>query len=179
MTAALLLLIGTVGGWMYSVKPLKLAWRGWGEVDNALLGGMILPLFGYAAQSGRVSLEAVLIFTPFTIFVFTNLLAVTWADRHADGQVGKRTLAVLLRPAHLRVLYWAALIASAVLFISLIDLAIPSDSLWTLLVSLPLMIWGALTYTRLNSPHPSVLLMVGFLIAQLVYWQTVTLSLIG
>jgi 1,4-dihydroxy-2-naphthoate octaprenyltransferase len=174
--AALLLLIGTVGGWMYSVEPLKLAWRGWGEVDNALLGGMILPLYGYAAQTRDITAQAVLIFTPFTLFVFTNLLAVTWADRHADGQVGKRTLAVLLNPAHLRILYWTMLIASAAVFIGLIEIALPSDSVWTLLVSLPLMIWGALAYTRIDSPHPSVLLMVVFLIAQLVYWQTMTVA---
>lgn len=174
--AALLLLIGTVGGWMYSVEPLKLAWRGWGEVDNALLGGLILPLFGYAAQTGDITAQTALIFTPFTIFVFTNLLAVTWADRHADAQVGKRTLAVLLRPARLRILYLTALIASAVLFIGLINVAIPLQSAWTLLISLPLMIWGALAYTRIDSPHPSVFLMVVFLIAQLINWAGMNLS---
>lgn len=176
LTAALLLLIGTVGGWMYSVEPLRLAWRGWGEVDNALLGGMILPLFGYAVQSGGVSIQAGLIFVPFTLFVFTNLLAVTWADRLADAQVGKRTLAVLLPAVRLRILYLIALIGGAAIFIGLLDSAIPLESLWTLLVCLPLMIWGALAYTRIDSPHPSVFLMVVFLIAQLVYWQTVTLT---
>lgn len=179
LTAALLLLIGTVGGWMYSVEPLKLAWRGWGEVDNALLGGMILPLFGYAIQTGEVSLRSALTFVPFTIFVFTNLLAVTWADRHADGQVGKRTLAVLLPAVRLRILYLIALIGGAAVFVGLLDGAIPLASAWTMLVSLPLMIWGALAYTRIDSPHPSVYLMVVFLIAQLVYWQTVTLTPLG
>jgi 1,4-dihydroxy-2-naphthoate octaprenyltransferase len=32
------LLLGAVRGWQYSFPPLRLAWNGVGEVDNALLG---------------------------------------------------------------------------------------------------------------------------------------------
>lgn len=34
-----ILLVGAFGGWMYSVPPLRLAYCGWGEVTNAVLGG--------------------------------------------------------------------------------------------------------------------------------------------
>ena len=35
--------LGAFFGWMYSVRPFALAWHGWGEVDNAALGGVLLP----------------------------------------------------------------------------------------------------------------------------------------
>jgi 1,4-dihydroxy-2-naphthoate octaprenyltransferase len=158
-TAVGLLVVGGIGGWMYSVWPLKLAWRGWGEVDNALLGGMILPLFGYAAQTGRVSMLTALSFLPFTLLVFANLLATTWADRQADGVVGKYTLATFVPPGCLRALYIMTLLLSGMIFIMLIGDVIPVATAWLAALMLPFMIWGAATYTRLNSPHPSVFLL--------------------
>ena len=52
-TALFLLALGTFLGWMYSLPPMALTWKGWGELDNAVIGGMVLPLFGFAALAGR------------------------------------------------------------------------------------------------------------------------------
>jgi len=38
--ALAVLVVATLFGWQYSVGPLKLAWRGWGELTNAALGGL-------------------------------------------------------------------------------------------------------------------------------------------
>ncbi len=42
-TALFLLALGTFLGWMYSLPPLALAWKGWGELDNAVIGGWRFP----------------------------------------------------------------------------------------------------------------------------------------
>ena len=63
--ALVVLLVGAFLGWMYSLRPLALAWRGWGELDNALLGGVALPLYAYLVQSGELDPWVVLIFIPF------------------------------------------------------------------------------------------------------------------
>jgi len=74
-----LLLTGAFWGWMYSLPPLKLAWRGWGEVDNALLGGTVLPMYAYATVKGRPDPWVAAACLPFTLLVFTNLMAVNSA----------------------------------------------------------------------------------------------------
>jgi 1,4-dihydroxy-2-naphthoate octaprenyltransferase len=45
------LALGAFFGWMYSLPPLSLAWRGWGKLDNALIGSIALPLYGYVVRS--------------------------------------------------------------------------------------------------------------------------------
>jgi 1,4-dihydroxy-2-naphthoate octaprenyltransferase len=167
-TAVGILTIGGIGGWMYSVWPLKLAWRGWGELDNAVLGGLILPLLGFTAQTGGASMLTVLSFVPFTLLVFANLLATTWADRQADVIVGKYTLATFVPPGLLRAVYMITLVLSALIFMMLVGIAIPTATAWLAALTLPFMVWGAATYTRLTSPHPSVFLMIVYLIAQLI-----------
>jgi 1,4-dihydroxy-2-naphthoate octaprenyltransferase len=91
--ALAILALGTFFGWMYSLPPLALAWRGWGELLNASLGGVLLPIYGYSVQTGQV--DAVILFAslPFGMLAFLNLLATTWPDREVDAAVGKGTLA--------------------------------------------------------------------------------------
>ena len=52
-TAIVTLVLGTFFGWMYSLRPLAFAWRGWGELVNPVLGGILLPIYGYSVQTGR------------------------------------------------------------------------------------------------------------------------------
>lgn len=166
----IVLLIGAFGGWMYSLPPLKLAWHGWGEVDNALLGGMLLPLYGYTVQTGHVDGWVMVACLPFTLLVFVNLLATTWADREADAQAGKYTLATRFSVRSLRLIYGtAALLCFALLYL-LIDHTIPQIVAAGSFIALPLVVWGGLRYTRIHSPHPTVFAMIVFLLAQMLLW---------
>jgi hypothetical protein len=64
VTVTVLLLVGLVGGWQYSVPPLALSRRGGGEVTNALLGALLLPVAGAAVVGAAVPTAAVQ-FLPF------------------------------------------------------------------------------------------------------------------
>jgi len=84
-----LLLVGVlVVGWQYSLGPLRLAWNGLGEVTNAVLGGVALPLYGFAVVTGEVTVAAALATVPFALVVFVNLLETQWPDREADAASG-------------------------------------------------------------------------------------------
>lgn len=170
LLALLVLVAGSVGGWMYSAFPLKLAWHGLGEVDNAILGGMLLPIYGYVIHVGTLSWKHPLIFLPFMLLVFGNLLATTWADRHADAAVGKWTLATLMPAGQLRLLYLSMLMLALGAQGVLVLCGLPPIIAFSPLPALALMVWGMLTYTRLDSPHPSVIAMMGFLLTQMVGW---------
>lgn len=163
----LLLVLGLVGGWMYSLRPLCLAWRGWGELTNAFLGGMLLPVWGFTVQVEHIDWLVFLLSLPFMLYVFTNLLATTWADRHADRAVGKFTLATRWPVSRLRMIYFlVAFVALLIFFIIQVRL-VPGDIVWLSILLLPLTLWAGHTYTKWHSPFPSVLVMVVYLVFQI------------
>jgi 1,4-dihydroxy-2-naphthoate octaprenyltransferase len=167
-----LLLIGAFFGWMYSVQPLKLAWRGWGEVTNAVLGGLLLPVYGYAVAARQFDALVVLACLPFALLDFLNLLATTWADVRADSQVGKHTLATRLSVSHLRTLYTlVALMAFALLLVLPVSILPPTVAVSSLLV-VPFVVWGWLRYTRTEAPTASVVAMVALLVLQILAYAT-------
>ena len=168
--ALAVLLWGAFWGWMYSLRPMTLAWRGWGELDNAMLGGVALPVYAYVVQAGQLDWRAVLIFIPFGMLAFVNLLATTWADRQADATVGKMTLATRWSKTQLRLLYLVAA-ASAFLFLLLFQgFLFPQVIVRYSFLVLPVLIWGFLVYTRQHSPFPTVAAMTLFLLLQIAAW---------
>ena len=166
-----LLVFILVFGWMYSLPPLKLAWRGWGELDNALLGGLALPVYGYATVTATVDFHAVLAALPFALLVFLNLLATTWPDRHADAQVGKYTLATLLTVPHLRLIYGVvAVIAFALIWRFHGDHTLPALVCHLSVFVLPLVLVAGWLYTRRETPFFSVAAMLAMLTMNLIGW---------
>ncbi len=169
-----ILLIGTLLGWMYSLKPLALGWRGLGELDNAVLGGVLLPLYGYVVQAGKFEAWVIVALLPFGGAVFINLLATTWPDRAADLQVGKRTLATRMPTGYLRVLYWSFALAIVISVILLLHRVLPVEVVFGSLLISPVLLWGGLRYTRQHSPFPTATAMVLLLAAQFVgWWSTI------
>ena len=170
ITALFVLGIGAFGGWMYSLPPLVLAWRGWGEVDNALLGGIVLTLFGYVVQARILNWWIVVISLPFALMVFNTLLATTWPDRDADRQVGKYTLATRFSVWQLRRIYRAVAILSLTLQLIISIISLPTGALLGSLSIVPFVIQGYRHYTRQESPLPSVLAMIALLVSQIAVW---------
>lgn len=96
LIGVIIVAIGLIGGWFYSMPSLRLEKTSWGEVDNALLGGFLMPLIAYIPQIGGFTLKEIIILIPIVFAVFVNLLGVHWSDRKADAAVGKKTLVVNL-----------------------------------------------------------------------------------
>jgi 1,4-dihydroxy-2-naphthoate octaprenyltransferase len=177
--AAVLLVVSAVLGWQYSVPPLALVRRGVGEIDNALLGGLLLPVYGAAVAGGRLAPVALAV-VPFTLVVFLNLLEVHWPDREADAAAGKRTLVVRWPSARLRATYAAVAATAALALLALTPLGVwPASPLPTPIpvpvavasfAVAPLVAWGWLGYTRRHLPWPSVAAMVGLAAVQFLAW---------
>jgi 1,4-dihydroxy-2-naphthoate octaprenyltransferase len=168
--AALALLAGiAVFGWQYSVGPLKLAWRGWGELDNAALGGLALPVYGAAVVGGplaRVALASI----PFFLVVLLNLFATQWPDREADAAVGKNTLAVQWSRQRLRRAYVAIAALAALAVVALQPTVLPRPVALASATAAPLVVVGALGYTKRRVPWPTVSAMVLLAAAQFLAW---------
>lgn len=168
----LLLVLGAALGWQYSLSPLRLAWRGWGEVDNALLGGMLLHFYGHATASGTFELSLLWICLPFTLLVFVNLLATGWADREADAAVGKRTLATRLSPFVLRRLHGGAGFSALLVLVASAGWLVPLPVVLAGLTAAPFLVFGWQRFTRVHAPYATSNAMVVLLCAQMVAWYT-------
>ena len=170
LAALAVLALGAVFGWMYSLPPLALAWHGWGEVTNALLGGVLVPAYAYAVQAGMVSREIILASLPFGLLVFNNLLATQWPDRSADAAVGKRTLVTRWSSRRLRWLYLAVAVLAYISLLCLKGSVFPSLVVWCSFLAIPVVLWGGFEFTRQRSPFSSVCAMVLLLVVQTAAW---------
>jgi 1,4-dihydroxy-2-naphthoate octaprenyltransferase len=163
VVAGAVLLLGLCGGIAYSVPPAALMRRGLGEPLNAVVGGLLLPLFGVAAARGYVGLHDVLAFLPFAFITLCSVMATAWPDRAADGATGKWTLQVRLEPTRLRAIYTLSALAWAVaLGIAIGAAAMPFGL--ALFAIIPSVLLGWTMYTRRRSPWASVASMVGHIV---------------
>ena len=170
------LLVGIlVAGWQYSVGPLRLAWQGLGEATNAVLGGVALPLYGFAVVAGEVTAAAALATLPFGATVFVNLLETTWPDRRADAAVGKRTLATRWSPRRLRAAYALGGATAAVATVALVGRALPPVVAAATLLPLVGLVPGYRRFTRREEPLPAVATMVAMAATTTVAWGFVAL----
>jgi 1,4-dihydroxy-2-naphthoate octaprenyltransferase len=155
-----LLLAGLAGGLAYSLPPVAAMRRGPGELLNALLGGLALPLYGVAVVTGGLEPLDVLAFLPFTCVVLCSVLATAWPDREADAATGKRTLQVRWSVGRLRRLHAAGMTAWLVTTLAVIAAdALPLPAAGLLVA--PLLLLGHAWYTTDRSPWPSVAALVG------------------
>ncbi len=87
-----LVITGGLAGWFYSAPPLSLAYRGLGEITNAVVGGVLVPALAFVAMTGTLTRDALLFVVPFTLWGLAFIVAVEIPDVEADRLGGKRTL---------------------------------------------------------------------------------------
>ena len=161
--------VGLVGGWFYSMPPLALERRGLGELVNALLGGILMPLMGYSVQTGQPTLQACLALLPFFFMVMAGLLGAHWPDRAADATVGRRSLTGLLG-RHAPVVHKLFIALAYGLSLLLAGRVLPRPVLTAILLTLPASLWAALAFGKQDSPVPSSLAMAIFITAGAAGW---------
>ncbi len=98
--------------WAYSFSPLKLNYRGGGEILETLGAGVLLPLTGYYIGSGRLDFAHAHLLIPVLLYAFIGALASGLKHEPADLANGKKTLCVLLGAVTLRRFIWGAQMAA-------------------------------------------------------------------
>lgn len=89
-------LAGIIFGFFYSAPPLKLVYRGVGELTVFILLGPLAVLGGYLSVAGKFSQEALPASIPVGIWVMLILLANEFPDAEFDKRAGKNHWVVLL-----------------------------------------------------------------------------------
>lgn len=100
-----LLWIGVAGilvGVAYTAPPLKLVYRGLGELAVAAGFGPIMLLGAYVVQTGRLAWEPFVLSLVPGILIALILYVNEIPDRRSDAEAGKRTLPVRLPPETVR-----------------------------------------------------------------------------
>lgn len=130
--------LGVMLATLYSLPPVKLSHRGWGEFAVAVSFG-VLPVTGAAwLQAGRITLESFAISLPVSLWAMAILLVNEIPDRDADRRAGKYTLAVRLEPAGLRRLYLVLQLSAVGMLILYISIGwLPFAVFLALLLLLP------------------------------------------
>ncbi len=94
----------------YTFPPLKLSYRGLGELDVGLTHSVIVILCGYVIQTGQWGDPYPwLLGIPLFFATLPSIILSAIPDHDADRAVGKRSAAVILGPARAA---WAALAAT-------------------------------------------------------------------
>lgn len=129
--------VGLVLGWSYHGPPLKLAYRGLGELDVVICYGPLIASATYLIQTHRLSLELVWLSLPLGLLIAAFLWVNQFPDYRADAGTGKRNLVVRLgRRTASRVL--ALIYAAAFALVSALPwLGLPPGALLGLLALVP------------------------------------------
>jgi 1,4-dihydroxy-2-naphthoate octaprenyltransferase len=175
VVAGMILVLGLLGGWLYSVPPIALERRGWGELTNALLGGLLMPLMAYACAHGVPSLRVYLQLLPVVAAALVCIIGVHWADRQADAQVGKFTLAVIYGEK-VRWWWWASLLLAYGLPVFFSPWLVPPTVALSVVITLPVGVYTAFRLTRTDSPVAGAATMVVLMLAHIagyLWWMVI------
>ena len=145
-------LAGVACAYFYHAPPLKLSYRGLGELAVAICYGPLICAGTYLVQRGRISSDVLLLSVPLGLLIAAFLWINEFPDYRADLGAGKRTLVVLLgRRRASRVFAWI-LSASTVLLALLPWAGLPPTVLFGLLGIVPGMVASRIV---LHSPERS------------------------
>jgi 1,4-dihydroxy-2-naphthoate octaprenyltransferase len=150
-----LLVIGIAGvvvGYSYTGPPLKLVYRGLGEIAVAVGFGPIMLLGAYAVQTGRVSWEPFVASLPVAILIALILYVNEIPDRRSDASAGKRTLVVRLSRRQVITLY---LVAAVLAFASIVLAVVGGIMPWPTLIALAAVPLAARVYTGIQQHYDS------------------------
>lgn len=89
-----LVVLGNGLVWFYSAPPLRLSYRGLGEVTTMLAAGLMLPCTGYFIILGSLDSLFWTFSFPVVLYALSIILSVEMPDMEGDGRGGKETLVV-------------------------------------------------------------------------------------
>jgi 1,4-dihydroxy-2-naphthoate octaprenyltransferase len=89
-----LVVLGNGLVWFYSAPPLRLSYRGLGEITTMLAAGLMLPCTGYFIILGSLDSLFWTLSFPVILYALSIIVSVEMPDVEGDGQGGKETLVV-------------------------------------------------------------------------------------
>jgi 1,4-dihydroxy-2-naphthoate octaprenyltransferase len=89
-----LVVLGNGLVWFYSAPPLRLSYRGLGEITTMLAAGLMLPCTGYFIMLGSLGSLFWTFSFPVVLYALSVIVSVEIPDMEGDAKGGKHTLVV-------------------------------------------------------------------------------------
>jgi len=135
-------------GYFYTAKPVRLSYRGLGEVAIFFSCGWLANMTGYYLQTGQLSSVTTLISFPGAISIFLVILMNEVPDINSDRLFGKNNLAVRLGLAKTGILYSVLLVLSLANIIVIVFFGVPPISAYLSVILIPFIILNIRTIKR-------------------------------
>jgi len=138
-------ILGLLGGFFYSTRPLRWVSTGWGELWIAFCYGWLPVAVGYYLQVGEIAWLVHWLAVPIGLTIFNVILLNEFPDYPADSEAGKANLVVRLGRERASLLYGLVSLGSWVAMLLSLGRGVPTQVLWfylpILALSLILVVW--------------------------------------
>jgi len=132
-------------GYFYTASPLRLVYRGLGEILVFLKVGPLAVCGSYLLFTGHITLEALLISIPQGLLVTAILFINEFPDYEADKSAGKRHIVVRIGRKKARVFYVVLIVAIYLSVLIPVILQLVPIYLLAIFITLPLAIQAVMT----------------------------------
>ena len=134
---------------VYTAPPIKLCYRGLGEISAGAVSALIVPAWAYSLQAEAISGDVMRIGLALLPFLMGMLIGIATPDVKADAQVGKYTLPVIAGERWLAWLYVGVIGIGYLLTLALLPNIMPTLAIVGVFLSLPFVL-----LTWLDFRHP-------------------------
>lgn len=141
-------LVGLLGGFFYSARPVRWVSTGVGELWIAFCYGWLPVAVGYYLQTGSITALIHWLSLPIGLSIFNVILLNEFPDYSADSATGKKNLVVRLGPERASVLYALVSLGGWVSMWLSVQRGVPARSLWFYLPVLALSVALVVQVTR-------------------------------
>ncbi|KYC45818.1 MAG: 1,4-dihydroxy-2-naphthoate octaprenyltransferase [Candidatus Methanofastidiosum methylothiophilum] len=106
-------IFGNLLGWFYTAPPIRLSYRGLGELSTMLAIGFVVPGMGYYVMKGFLDTNYMLFTIPLLMYGIYFILSVEIPDMEVDSLSGKKSFVTKNgRNLSLKLIFMAALFAT-------------------------------------------------------------------
>ena len=106
---------GNLLGWFYTAPPIRLSYRGLGEISTMLAIGFVVPGMGYYVMKGAIDMNYLLFTIPLLMYGIYFILSVEMPDMETDTLSGKKGFVTKNgRKLSLKIIFLAALFATMI-----------------------------------------------------------------
>ncbi len=103
-------IFGNLLGWFYTAPPIRLSYRGLGEVSTMLAIGFFVPGMGYYVMKGFIDFNLIIFTIPLLLYGVYFILSVEMPDMETDNLSGKKSFVTKYgRKLTLKMIFSAAL----------------------------------------------------------------------